>query len=723
LPRVPGQATAIAFASLAAIALGVDVWLALSNVQRMTEASAWVTHSHRVLEQAQELLSSLKDAETGQRGFLITADPAYRKPYEAGKVAARQHYEELADLTRDNAGQRQGVRDLGPLVDAKLAELERTVALRESGPGGFDAARAIVLGGEGLRLMETIRAKLADVVATEQALLAARNRESSQAAHVATATALAGFVASLVLVGAAILSFRRRALEREQAAALLHEEKERFRTTLSSIGDAVIVTDVRGRITLMNASASSLLGWDDSALGRPLDDVFRIENEATREPVESPVRQVLREGKVAGLANHTVLVRRDGTAVPIDDSGAPIRDAAGALVGVVLVFRDIRERREAERDLERSAQRLREQDQRKDAFLGILSHELRNPLAPILTAVAILQQVDPASPQARRAREIIDRQVTQLTRLVDDLLDVSRITEGKVRLNRERVSLGDVVRATVDDHQAQFAAKGIALAAELPAQPVWVDADPTRLVQVIGNLLENALKFTNSGGHVAVRLERGDGKAVLRVRDDGAGMDAETLAKIFQPFMQADTTLARTQGGLGLGLAVVKSLVELHGGSVEARSSGVGRGAELAVSLPRAAAPDATAAGGLGGASGPRKVLVIEDNEDAATTLRDLLELRGHQVALARDGRSGVAAALADPPDVVLCDVGLPGVDGYEVAKRLRAAESSAALVALTGYATPEDAVRAREAGFDAHLAKPPDLERLAELLATLPRT
>ena len=554
-------------------------------------------------------------------------------------------------------------------------------------------------------------------------LAADRVRASAAAARTAIVTSVAGLAVSLGLLVAAFVALRRRLTERERAARALHEEKERFRITLTSIGDAVVVTDGRGRVTMMNAFARSLLGWDDDALGRPLDEVFRIVDEDTRHAMESPVEKVLWNGQVSGLANHTLLVRRDGSELPIDDSGAPIRDGRGSIIGVVLVFRDVRERRETERELQRRAELLQEQDRRKDAFLAMLSHELRNPLVPIRNSVTVLQRADPGSEQAKRARGVVDRQVMHLTRLVDDLLDVSRIAQGKIRLQKERLDLAEVVRRTADDLKSVFASKQVALELRDGGEPLWVDADATRVAQVTGNLLQNAAKFTGAGGRVTVAVRRENDQALLRVRDTGVGIDPATLARLFQPFVQAEGTLHRTLGGLGLGLAVSKSIVELHGGTVRGSSDGPGRGAEFVVALPLMMTN--AAVGPVQRAKPPEarrlRILVIDDNEDSATTMRDLLELDGHQVELASDGQRGMEAALASCPDVVLSDVGLPGLDGYEVARRLRAAGSTAVLVALTGYTSSEDVQRSYEAGFHHHLGKPPDLAKLAELLASAP--
>ncbi|HEY3356845.1 MAG TPA: ATP-binding protein [Polyangia bacterium] len=398
------------------------------------------------------------------------------------------------------------------------------------------------------------------------------------------------------------------------------------------------------------------------------------------------------------------------------------------LAGVVVwrrgLGRQVVARERAERVLRASEAALREADRRKDEFLAMLSHELRNPLTPIHNSLFILAHAADGSDQARRARAIITRQVSHLTHLVDDLLDLNRVTRGKVQLRVERCELGALTRRAAEDHRQAFAAAGLSFDARLPAAPLWVDADPTRLTQVVGNLLGNAAKFTPAGGTVLLTLEAAGGHATLRVRDSGAGIAPELLPRIFEPFIQADRTLDRSKGGLGLGLALVKDLVELHGGTVSAASDGADRGTELAVALPLVDAPHAPAAPAAPAPSRRAlRVLVIEDNPDAATSLRDAIAFMGHEADLAGDGPAGIAAAQERAPDVVLCDIGLPEMDGYAVARAFRAdaALRSVRLVALTGYAHPEDLARARDAGFDQHLAKPASLAQLREALTKPP--
>ena len=686
-----------------------------------------------------------------------------------------------------------------------------------------------------------------------------------------------------------------------QAERQASEQRKLLHVTLSSIGDAVIATDTQGVVTFLNPVAETLTGWtQDTAVGQPLAQIFSITDEQTGRPAGNPVEKALRHGMVIGLANHTLLTARDGTTRPVDDSAAPIRDTEGKIVGVVMVFRDVTERRRSDHEIARlmAAERrhsqrlaqvaaasltinaagslesvlrvvteearqiigahqaittlsetshgetathvlslsdkyaswttycpgaehsrllaqvcatnkairltdaeleaipawrelarealpmrgwlaapligrngktlgflqlsdknegdfteeevhilvqltqvasvaienarlydaLRETDRLKDEFLAMLAHELRNPLAPILNAVQVLRIKGSDNPETQWATDVTNRQVQQLTRLVDDLLDLARINRGKINLQKEPLDLAVVVGRAVETSRPLIDSRQHRFELSMPQESVRVEADPMRLAQVFWNLLNNAAKYTPEGGNIQLTVEiEGDG-AVVRVKDTGVGITAAMLPKVFDLFTQGGRTLDRSDGGLGIGLTLVRRLTEMHGGSVEAWSEGPGHGSEFVVRLPLLAqtvSPPAAAVSPVP-ATAPqaRRILVVDDNRDSANSLAMLLRLFGNEVQTAYDGKQALVVAGAYQPDVVLLDIGLPGMNGYEVAREMRALPALAhtMLVALTGFGGEQNRRDAREAGFDVHLVKPVELPSLQALLAASPQ-
>lgn len=693
-----------------------------------------------------------------------------------------------------------------------------------------------------------------------------------------------------------VVNLFRDVTERQRQEEALRVSREWFSTALRSIGDAVIATDAQGAVTFLNPSAEALTGWSlAEATGQPLSTVFALQNEQTHEPLPSPVDRVIETGSMAGLTHHTLLTRRDGRQLVIDDSAAPIRANDGTLAGVVLVFRDVTakrfaaERREflwratvelnssldytatlatvarlavprmadwcavdvvedgevrrlavahvdpskvawveelqrryppapgsrqgaanvlktgqaemlaeipaslleavardadhlrllrelqlhsyigvpmtgaagtfgvitlvtaeskrvyTREDLEfaraladraalaveharlyRSAERAKLEAERanrtKDDFLAMLGHELRNPLAPIVTAVDLMRQRPGAD--HTRERQTIERQVKHVVRLVDDLLDVSRIVHGRVTLARERVELDDVVREALELAGPLIRERRHHLDVRV-APRLAVLADPVRLVQVLSNLLENAAKYTEPGGHLSIELGREGAEVVLRIADDGIGIAPAMLPRIFDLFVQAPQDIDRSRGGLGLGLTIVQSLVRSFGGSVSAESPGEGRGSAFVVRLPLL---DAAAAERPSPAPGPApsarglRILVVDDNVDALELLSEALTLLGHEVHAAADARTALTLAARARPELALLDIGLPEMDGYELGRRLRASPGleRLQLVALTGYGQAADRERSRSEGFAAHLVKPVGLDAIQRLLDEL---
>ena len=372
---------------------------------------------------------------------------------------------------------------------------------------------------------------------------------------------------------------------------------------------------------------------------------------------------------------------------------------------------------------------IQEADRRKNEFLAMLAHELRNPLAPIRNAVHVLRVMGLPDANVRSARDMIDRQVTHMARLIDDLLDMSRLSRGKILLRKENLDLTAIVRNTVEDYRSILEMAGLCVQLRLPERPLYTLGDPTRLAQIVGNVLHNAGKFTDAGGEVVISLTatKDEPLALISIRDSGIGVGPEMLATMFDTFIQADGGLDRSRGGLGLGLSLVKGLVELHGGAVQALSDGLGKGMEIIIRLPLTAAPAAPPPPPRPASSGggnSRRILVIEDNLDVAESLQMMLQLSGHEVMVAHTGVDGLQVAQQLRPDVILCDIGLPGgMDGYAVARSLRetAEPSAATLIALSGYGQEEDQRRAKEAGFDRHLTKPVDPVVLTQLVDSLP--
>ena len=668
----------------------------------------------------------------------------------------------------------------------------------------------------------------------------------------------------LLLEMAGDLAYGIGVIRMRQAHARAEEEvfrqREWLRVTLNSIGDGVITCDAQARVTFLNPVAEALSGWKlENALGQPFLRVFNIINEQTRQPADNIVGRVLREKRIAELANHTSLLTKDGREIPIEDSAAPILDGAGNVTGAVLVFHDvtarrhaqetlrlseekfamafatnpaaialtrledglvldvneswialngyareevigrsarqmhiwptieaahrfiqelrekgslrgweqefvkksgevfvaqlsaqiltvqgepailstlvdITERKKAEEALRTANEQLAETDRRKDEFLAMLAHELRNPLAPIRNAVQILKLAGDNESVREKNRELIDRQASHMGRLLDDLLEVSRVTRGTIALKLERLDLHTIVAQAVEAAAHAAQARRLEIHYARSAEPVLLEGDFTRLEQVVGNLINNAIKYSDAG-RIMVTVGReprrgGEGPwAVVRVRDTGIGISPEMLPRVFDLFAQADQSLERTRGGLGIGLTIVKRLVELHGGRVEARSDGLGQGSEFSILLPpiennpSVSAPGRPApAPDSGQEESPLKVLVVDDNQDAAGSLKELLEMWGYRAWTAFEGQEAIQLAMTFVPDVVLLDIGLPGMSGYAVARKLREERSleSVRIIAMTGYGQEEDRKMTSQSGFDAHLVKPVDLHHLQIMLARI---
>ena len=848
MKRTLGSGTLIGIALVLAF-LFANAALNFHHTQQMDEDARWVVHTHEVLDLTGDALLMLIDAETGQRGFLVTNNEIYLAPYNKALARWPNLMETLRIKTELDTRQQERIKQLEEMSAKEFNLLKEGIEIKKEMKKKKKADKSLVTAAnDAAQQMIAIRKLVDEMRAEEKEYLAERQARTAEAYRTAVTTEVLTTVVGVLVLGAFVWALQRSLRIRERAAAAIREQREWLSTTLSSIGDGVITTDTQGKVTLVNVVAQGLTGWTtEDAQGKPLESVFRIINEQSRARAESPVQRVLQSGAILGLANHTVLIAKDGTEKAIDDSTAPIKNDQGKIIGVVMVFRDVTERRRTEEvirtgesrlrmalaaarmviwdwnpaldrivmsegfadvlgvpatakidgteklfelihpddlpqhraileesvanvegyvsqyriirqdigatvwleerghpiagatgrtervialvmdinDRKHNEEALKDADQKKNEFLAMLAHELRNPLAPIRNALQIMRLNGGTDQSLVPVREMMDRQVGHLVRLVDDLLDVSRITRGSLELRKSRFPISQAVESAVEAARPLVEAAKHELTVSLPPQPLMVDGDLTRLSQVVSNLLSNAVKYTPEGGHIWLTLEREENHAVLCVRDNGMGIPTNMLSHVFEMFTQVDHSGVRTQGGLGIGLTLVRRLVQMHGGTVEAQSGGADKGSEFIVRLPMAADTKASAQvtdseAGQSASEGPRRrILVVDDNIDSAESLGLLLKLMGHEVCTAHDGQGALDAAMTFRPDVVLLDIGLPGMNGYEVATRMKAIPelSKTQLVAQTGWGQEEDRRRSSKAGFAAHLVKPVDQEALKRLL------
>ena len=818
--------------ALLLIVLGMVTWW---NTNRLVDAALWVEHTRDVMADLDSLVLSLKDAESSQRGYIITGLPSYLEPYRADEASFDPTLGRLRQLLADNPDQARNLQRLQQLVSERRSILKKDLELRDQ--AGIEAAAASIASGEGKERMEAIRSLVGQMQSNERLLLHERRTNTANLGRIAVVTVSLGAVLLFAFLAAIWILVRRDLTHR-------HDAEDRLRTTLQSIGDAVIATDAHGRVTFLNPVAEQLTGWAAAdAHGRNASEIFRIVNQATRAELESPIRRVLREGMVVELANHTILISKTGAEHPIADSGAPIRGDGGELGGVVLVFRDITDARRTEQDLQRlasivassedaivgedldgtvtawnaAAERLfgysaaemigrstallepadlqgntqkilarirdgervlqfdshrRRKDgtsvavsvsvspilgadgriigaskiarditerkqaegdlraakeaaeaanRSKDRFLAVLSHELRTPLTPALAAAQTLEGTAGLPEDLSNALRLIRRNIELEALLVDDLLDLTRIAHGKIELRREPVDLHSAIESVIEICRSDSHARRQSLTLDLRAGEHHADADSARLQQVLWNLLKNAIKFTGDGGRVEVATDNPrPGVARIRVIDTGIGLNNHLLDRIFEPFEQATHGENTRYGGLGLGLSISRTLVELHGGTIRAESAGEGKGTTFVVELPahlekRLARPDRPS-GGARASRPPLAILVVEDHADTAASLSQLLESEGHSVRTAASVAEAEALFREGPCDLLITDLGLPDASGHELLGRLRRVRPVPAVV-LSGYGMDADVAASRAAGFLEHLTKPINIRRLLHII------
>ncbi len=515
-------------------------------------------------------------------------------------------------------------------------------------------------------------------------------------------------------------ALRRRLAEAEAALQDLRDRDEHLRLAMEASQVVAYLWDIpNDRVKRLRSSSTPGVALEDAGTFESVVAKVYPEDQATfRADIEAALAS--EDGAYCTEVRYR---RPDGEVRWLSEVGRVVRGADGRPARLVGLTFDINARKQAEDALRQAEAALREQGERKDEFLAMLAHELRNPLAPIRNAVQILRLLGPPEHNADEAREMIERQVGHLVRLVDDLLDVSRVSRGKILLQKGPLDLRDVAHHAIEVSRPQLSARGHALDISMPSHPVRVHGDFTRLAQVLSNLLNNAAKYTDAGGKVELLIECVDGEALALVRDNGRGLEAAAVERVFDLFYQAERDLDRSEGGLGIGLSLVRSLVALHDGSVCARSAGLGQGSSFEMRLRLLGEDDSSPAGTTPDPSGKTvrklRVLVVDDNRDSAESMALLLRFGGHEVLTAHDGRVAVDVALRERPDLVLLDIGLPSLNGFQACRAMRAGGLTDALIAaVTGYGQDEDRRHSQVAGFDEHLVKPVDLNAVEALVA-----
>jgi len=729
MQRVRGVFRSVLFCLLACLAILFFAWIVIGRERTLRQTNLRVRTWREVEVTTERVLGSLRDAETGERGYLLTMEPAYLEPFHTAQREVSGLLARLEFDTRDMPEQLRLAQQLAALAKLKLEITSQGAMLAQA--GNLQAAVAIVKTNRGKNVMDECRAIAAKLDDAAAAGAQTYRDQADKATHDLVVSVIALCAASIVLLILLTYSLRR-------DGRRIRETAEQLAITLHSIGDAVVTTDALGNVTFLNPVAIQIGQRSLPKTPTAFRELFKLVHEGTGAEAADPIARVIREGTAIGLANHTALVRPDGTRVSIEDSAAPLRGENDEVRGVVFVFKDISDRRRAEQELastlelleknlaelKGTEEELRAADRRKDEFLATLAHELRNPVAPIRHAIKLLENETLGQEQQRWSRSVIARQTAHIARLLDDLLDSARITRGELVLRIAAVDLGAVVTEALDVARPIMERKGHTLEVVMPEAPVTLRVDGIRIAQVLSNLLTNAAKYTDSGGRIRLEAGLGAEEFVISVADTGVGLSAEAMRDVFRMFGQIRSTVDRSEGGLGIGLSLAKELIKLHGGRIDVHSEGPGRGSLFSIVLPTSVvSPDISVeppqSPGNRSTEAARLILVIDDNRDAATSLGMLLELSDNEVLTAYSGDEGLDIARRRQPAAIVIDIGLPGIDGYEVAKAIRREPwgSSALLIALTGWGQAADKQRALAAGFDHHLTKPADPDAVQALI------
>ncbi|WP_442506037.1 CHASE3 domain-containing protein [Novipirellula sp. SH528] len=726
------------------ILLVITGFVTFHNTRRLRAHTGLVEHSYKILSVLDRIESTVKSAETSQRGFLITGQEEYLEPYYESITAIDGLMHDLATITESDPIRHAKIAPLQVLIDQKLEELSGTLDVRRQ--AGFETAQTLVATNIGKRTMDTIHQQMTDFRRTEESSIAKREQVAATTYWTALATGLLSTVAGLVLVVGVLYLVQHNRHRAEKYAIALKVERNRLQQTLDRAGQlesenakmdqylrtfleqiedyAIFAMDADCRATTWNRGVLKVLGFDEADfLGKDIRElIFTPEAIAMGIP-DSEFATAATQGSAS---DDRWMMRAGGERFWASGISSVVKDKNDNVVGYSKVMRDLTERKHDEDQLAELAARLSEADRRKNEFLATLAHELRNPLAPIKNAIQLMSLSElPADTE--ELRQTMARQVEQLIRLIDDLLDVSRIGRGKIQLNKEVTNLRDVINAAVEASSTFINEKDQHLKLDLGDQDVFVHADATRMTQVVCNLLNNSSRYSDSDCtiNLALSVQSNEGElesAVIVVSDNGVGISTDRIDEIFQMFAQVDDSLQRGSAGLGIGLTLVKTLVEMHGGSVVAESEGIGLGSVFKVRIPLCDPADAktpkTDVAAPMAVTRPFKVLVVEDMKALRTIMARLLVKLGHEVEVAEDGLAALECLSQSIPDVIFSDISMPGMTGYDLARKLRERPATADiyLVAMTGYGQSADRKQARDSGFDEHMIKPVDITKLQSL-------
>ncbi|WP_218932997.1 CHASE3 domain-containing protein [Roseimaritima multifibrata] len=721
--------------------------ISFQNTRRLRLHTDLVSRSHELLSVLRDVESDLRSAESGQRGYVVTGQEIYLGPYESAMKHLDVAMRDLEVISENDPVKQAELIELRKLVAQKSDELAATIDLRRE--SGFEDAQLVVATNIGRRTMESIHDQIVDFRRTEELLISEREQRAATTYWLALATGLVSTIAGLILVLSVLYMVqwnRRRAeqfaeaieTERDQLQATLdrvrslESDKERLdkymRTFLEQIEDyAIFAMDADFRATTWNRGILKVLGFhEEEFIGKDVRSlIFTPEAQALGIPDAEFAAAV-----AAGSASDDRwMMRKGGKRFWASGISSVVRDRDDNVVGYSKVMRDLTERKRDHDALAELAARLSESDRRKNEFLATLAHELRNPLAPIKNAVQLMG-MSKLDDESEELRQTMARQIEQMVRLIDDLLDVSRISRGKINLRKEVTDLRSVIKAAVEASNTFITEKKQHLKVDIEDKSVPVNCDPARMTQVVSNLLNNSSRYSDANCLIELGLTtetRNDGKewATILIQDNGIGIAPDRINEIFQMFAQVDNTLERDNAGLGIGLTLVKTLAEVHGGTVSASSDGIGKGSRFSVCIPISTESVASSGEIDADLSTPFrsfKVLVVEDMAALRKIMASLLTKLGHHVEVAESGSTAIEHLKSYQPDVIFSDISMPGMTGYDLVKQLRKNPATAQIymVAMTGFGQSSDRKTARESGFDEHMIKPVDITKLQDLFTKL---